>query len=182
MSRRNRHKQQSQNTVSLGDRPPGRPRVMNDMPRPTNVAFVPISCLGPNDPPPPPSGGENGPTPPPRESRANATKAAPVPPLVPLEMLDKINALSAEYASQLKLVTESRSVVRSRGRPQQRPVRRMFDKLQINKLRVIERAGTSYDDDCTERFDRIAAKLPCGSFDAPAGPGSIEARNTYINK
>ena len=139
-------------------------RILRNVPLPTNVTFAPnihlSAAAAETAPPPPASDGENGPVAPPRESRANATKSALRSRLLfPLELLEKINLLSDGYSNQLELSTcleQWLGVELARSSVQ---CDECFDKLQINKLRVIERAGTSFDDDCADRADRIAEKL-----------------------
>jgi len=133
---------------------------MNEMPLPTNVTVVPNVSVCPGDPPPPPPDGENGQNPPPRESRANATRRALRSRLLfPLEALDQINALAADYALQLNASTSlERWLTLELGRSSFQ-VDECVDQLRIDKVRVIERVGTSFDDDCAERSDRTAARL-----------------------
>ena len=151
MSRRNRRRNQPQDAGQQQESgPQAARRWMNEMPLPSSVTFIPNSCVCPGDPPPPPpADGENASTPPPRESRANATKRALRSRLLfPLEVLDQINALAADYALQLKLSTSLERWLAIEAARSSVQIDECFDQLRIDKVRVIERVSTSFDDDC----------------------------------
>ena len=138
-------------------------RIMNNMPLPTSVTLIPNTRACPGDPPPlppPTEDGENATSQPPRESRANSVKRALRSKLLfPLEMLESINKIAADIAIQLKASTSLENwltIELARTRVQ---CDEIWDQLQINKVRVVERVGTSWDDDCAERSDRTAARL-----------------------
>ena len=133
------------------------------MPLPANVTFLPHIHVCPVDPPPPPPAdeGENATTQTRRESRANSLKRALRSKLLfPLETMEAINDLAADVSLQLKLSTSlenwlgwelARCSVQSDE---------CNNQLLIDKVRVIERVGTCWDDDQFDRNEKLLDKLP----------------------
>ena len=149
---------------TAGERPLGwARRHLNDMPLPNGVTYIPNFRICPGAPPPPPpptEGEEDGSSPPPRESRANSVKRALRSRLLfPLSMIEQINSLTDDFALHLKAYTSLENLLALELARTSIQCDECNDQLLINKVRVIERVGTSWDDDCAERLDRTASRL-----------------------
>jgi hypothetical protein len=165
MSRRNRRRNQPQNAGQQEESgPQAARRYMNSMPLPTNVTFVPNSCVWPGDPPPPPppADGETGQ--PRRESRANATRLGLRSKLLfPVQMKELIDKLAVEYSLEMKTTTSLQEWCAFEMARSTVQCDESNDQLLINKVRIIEDIGTNWDDQCDERVQRLGARLPADS-------------------
>jgi len=162
MSRRNRRKNQSQNAAqpqSTG--PQTARRILNELPLPTDVTYLPnVSVCSGTLPPPPPADGENESQEPCRESRANAVKGALRSKICfPSTAYDRINTLSDDIGRQLNLTSSLENWVGLELARSSYQTDECFNKLLINKARIVERATTCFDADMAERCDRTAARL-----------------------
>jgi hypothetical protein len=171
MANRNRKRNRNRPSHTPGqpkDSGPLAARRLIDVPPPitlTDFSQFRICPGDPSPPPPPPGTGENGQAETRRESRANGVKRGLRSKLLfPIEMKSHIDELYHEFAIQLKprtglerwLVFEmARSSVQSDE---------ANDQLLINKVRVIERVGTSWDDDNEERIDKLGSRLAADPY------------------
>ena len=157
---RSRNKNRLENT-------PGQPQAQRQFNPPppitltdtTRIRLIPGDDPAP-PPPPPREDGENGPTGPRRESRANSVKRGLRSKfLFPLEMKESIDELFHAFSlQQLPRTRLEEWLVFELARSSVQ-CDECNDQLLINKLRVIERVGISWDDDCTERIDKLGERL-----------------------
>jgi hypothetical protein len=129
------------------------------------VAFTDLThiSLCPDDqqsPASPCGSGDHASANPRRDSRANSVKLGLRSKLLfPLEMMESISEIASDFSRQLKPVTSldkwlvfelARSCVQAD---------KASDQILLDDLRVIERVGTSFDDDASERIDRLGSRL-----------------------
>ncbi len=165
--KRNRNKDQNPpSNQASPDRESGRRaarRILNNMPLPTNVTFLPHIHVCPGDPPPPPTAEESGnaTTQTRRESRANSIKRALRSKLLfPLELMDSINDLAADFTIQMGASTALESWLMFELARCTTQSDLCNDQLLIDKVRVVERVGTCWDDDNFDRCEKLLDKLP----------------------
>ena len=147
---------------------PQTPRRCLDLPAPISLTDTAHMRLFPGaDPaPPPPAGdGEIGETGTRRESRANSVKRGLRSKLLfPLEMKEAIDELAAAFSLQMKPCTSlEKWMVQEMARSSVQ-CDECSDQLLIDKVRIIERVGISWDDDCAERSEKLSLKLPVAPY------------------
>ena len=155
-------------------------RILGNMPLPTDITYIPNIHVGTatgTAPPPPAADGENGQPQPQRESRANSVKRGLRSKLLfPLHMKDLIDELTYAYSRQLMPSTLLESWLVCEMARSTVQCDEANDQLLINKVRIIERAGTAFDDDCDERVQRLSTAVTRRAVPCPEGPGVHQAR------
>ena len=78
--------------------------------------------------------------------------------------MESINELTSEFSLQLKPGTSLERWLVSQMAISTVQCDECDDQLLVNKVRIIERVGTSWDDDCTERTDKLGQRLAADPY------------------
>ena len=131
----------------------------------SKIRLCPDPDPAPAPPPAPDEASQTGPTGPRRESRANSLKRGLRSKLIfPLEMMESINNLTREFSLKLMPSTCLERWIVSEMAISTVQCDECNDQLLVDKVRVIEHVGKSWDDDCGERADKLGARLPADPY------------------
>ena len=91
-----------------------------------------------------------------------------------------INELTTEFALQLKPCTSLERWLVSQMAISSVQCDESNDQLLVNKVRIIERVGISWDDDCAERSDKLGARLPTDPYNVQRALARTKHGALYI--